>query len=473
MTTIPFLSVMDFGAVGNGTTDDTAAINSALSAASPGQEVWLSSTGKHLVDSANIVIPPGVQLRAGWKATGGITTMEGVGASFNLAGLNGALILNPLYTVSVGFGSGINGVPIYRKGLVIPATTIAAFAGTAVTVDGDDTYVGSLMILGFNVAVSKQTHTRCWLEKVKFDCNSGILFNNSAGDIDRLYDCQGWPFCTYIGGNSGTPDARAGASYYLFACVEPFLLNCFSHGYAQGFQIFNSGGATLINCYAEATGPAVAGECFNVGNGVGAATGTKLIGCTSWSQAIGLQVNLPVNDYISVTECSFRSTGAAINVIQGDVRIIGGLIDGAVNGIDVRSASSTVLVDGMRMENLTGPGVNNLGASPNIILRNLDLSQLPDGTPVATNLVNKTIASAATVNLPALHDFFTVSGTTNISTLVGGWGAREITLLFQGVLTVVNSATLRLSGGANYTTASGSTLTLRSNGSGWFEVGRA
>lgn len=54
------LSVMDYGAVGNGTTDDTAAIQAALDAAAPGAVVLLPRT--HAV-TAPIKIPPQVTLR--------------------------------------------------------------------------------------------------------------------------------------------------------------------------------------------------------------------------------------------------------------------------------------------------------------------------------------------------------------------------------------------------------------------------
>lgn len=87
-----------------------------------------------------------------------------------------------------------------------------------------------------------------------------------------------------------------------------------------------------------------------------------------------------------------------------------------------------------------------------------------------------TIASAANLVLPTRGKTFNISGTTNITNLSAESG-RIVTLVFQGVLTITSSTgatnDIRLAGGTNFTTAAGSTLTLRHNGAQWYEIARA
>jgi len=74
------------------------------------------------------------------------------------------------------------------------------------------------------------------------------------------------------------------------------------------------------------------------------------------------------------------------------------------------------------------------------------------------------IASAATVNLStATGNLVHITGTTNITAFTIPSGAvREI--VFDGILTLTNSATLILPTGANITTAVGDTATIRGDG---------
>ena len=89
------VSVFDFGAVGDGITDDAAAINRALAAATPGTVVVLAARTasgtltQYLVDSADLTIPNGVQLSGAWHPGVNSTTRYTV-----LAQLGGAIILN-------------------------------------------------------------------------------------------------------------------------------------------------------------------------------------------------------------------------------------------------------------------------------------------------------------------------------------------------------------------------------------------
>jgi hypothetical protein len=99
--------------------------------------------------------------------------------------------------------------------------------------------------------------------------------------------------------------------------------------------------------------------------------------------------------------------------------------------------------------------------------------------PIATNPprgVNEGyvgVASATTVTLPSNDQggLFLVSGTTTITGIIASWNGRLITLVFASTAQVTDGNNLKIAG--NFTGAADRTLTLRCDGSNWFEVARS
>jgi hypothetical protein len=90
-----------------------------------------------------------------------------------------------------------------------------------------------------------------------------------------------------------------------------------------------------------------------------------------------------------------------------------------------------------------------------------------------------TIASAAALTLTlaanAEGNLYTISGTTNVTSLANTTArdkGKVIYLLFTGVLTFTHGNNIFLDGAANFVTAANSLLTLVSDGTNWYEVGR-
>jgi hypothetical protein len=85
------------------------------------------------------------------------------------------------------------------------------------------------------------------------------------------------------------------------------------------------------------------------------------------------------------------------------------------------------------------------------------------------------IASAATLPLGTDGNYFHVTGTTTISAILSAPPGTEITLEFDGVLTITHNATsLILPGGSNLSTGAGTMLKFISEGSGnWRLMGEA
>lgn len=83
----------------------------------------------------------------------------------------------------------------------------------------------------------------------------------------------------------------------------------------------------------------------------------------------------------------------------------------------------------------------------------------------------QTVASASALTLPDDGRVFFCTGTTNITSIAESWDERVVTLIFSGVLTVTNTNNLFLSGA--FTTSGDDTLTLTSVGPDWYEISRS
>lgn len=93
---------------------------------------------------------------------------------------------------------------------------------------------------------------------------------------------------------------------------------------------------------------------------------------------------------------------------------------------------------------------------------------------ISDNLVDTslpTVASATTITAPSYSDVFFVSGTTTITSVTAGRAGRVITLIFTGSLTFTDGSNLKLAG--NFSTTADDTITLVSNGTNWYEINRS
>ena len=84
------------------------------------------------------------------------------------------------------------------------------------------------------------------------------------------------------------------------------------------------------------------------------------------------------------------------------------------------------------------------------------------------------VASTAAVTLPAAGDFFTVTGTAAITSIVADYADRRVTLKFSGTAAaagLTDGSNLKLSANLAYTPDD--TITLVCDGTNWYEVGRS
>jgi hypothetical protein len=355
------VNVLDFGAVGDGTTDDTAAFAAAFTAlGSTGGRVLLARGKRHLIDSSLTV--PDLCSIIGPHVHAGQTK-----PSLDFDGL-ASLLINSSATITLGDGASVIGCTVVRKGLALPfanaaaaLTGLAAFAGTAFTIGGQDTSIRDCMIIGFALAVTSTAYERQTIRDVLIDCTGGIYLNN-ATDIARLEDVHCWPFTTAHQGMGESVLTRSGVAFTLSTdCDWARVTNCFCYGYATGFLISAADDVVLMGCGADYV---ATGTSTSLGYSVvGDASNITFIGCTAAAQGTGWNINVTATarNSIRLVGCSgWENDTYQVNAINGAVTISAGLFrgGGATAGIAFGASADAGSVSGTVLESIGGTTIS-------------------------------------------------------------------------------------------------------------------
>lgn len=348
-------SVDDFGAAGNGSTDDTAAFTAAFTAlGSNGGTVWLTRNKVYYVAS-NLSIPVKCCLRGHFVRPGG-----GTGPILETYSTRGNTIkLNPAATITVLGQAGIEGVSIVNSAVAMPfsqanaAARVASFSGTAVTMGGNDSYLRNVLVLAFGTGVSGNGNIqRVTLDGVWGDCTNGISLQ-ACYDIGRCLNCHFYPFLT--GENvwsaaDPTIITRTGTAYRVANVADWFkFANCFSYGYAVGFEVDTADDVQILNCGADYNGAIAA---TSIGYRIkGTARRTALIGCQAAAQQDGVYIDTTGGATTRIIGCSFWSNDqSSIHVIDGRAQVIGSSLVASPYGILAGAAADQLLMIGNYFE---------------------------------------------------------------------------------------------------------------------------
>lgn len=231
--TSPYYNVKDYGAAGDGSTDDTQAISSAIAAAAPGGRptggtVYLPP-GAYLVTST-LSLPPAVSLEgAGWNTPGsqanvfaGSWLFVPAGSAFSPVTLAGS------------------GAAVRRLGFNVPdqdAKGPPAPAGPMVLITADNTLVedvflynpfGGVFINGGGFSVMRRVFGQ--------PLNYGIRVDGSRGTnfIDSVHFWNYWQ----LGGSPvGAYQVANGTAIDLYRCDNPHISNVFVLHYNVGISL--------------------------------------------------------------------------------------------------------------------------------------------------------------------------------------------------------------------------------------------
>ncbi len=231
--TSPFYNVIDYGAKGNGTTDDTAAINAAIAAAAPsssptGNTVFFPA-GTYLV-SSTLSVPAGLTLQgAGWNTPGAETNTFAGSWIFVDAGASFAPV-----TLSQTGGA------VRDLGFNVPnqsTTGGPASAQPMILITGNGTLVEDVFLYnpygGIYIDGGAQTVIRrVFGQPIQY----GIKIDGSE-DTNYIDSVHFW---TYWQGSStavGTYQLANGTAIGLFRCDNPHISNVFALNYNVGLSL--------------------------------------------------------------------------------------------------------------------------------------------------------------------------------------------------------------------------------------------
>jgi hypothetical protein len=502
-------NVKDYGAKGDGVTDDTAAIQAAITAAQsaagitvgPGKQVYFPG-GKYIVSATLTVQHDNVCLEGDGCSHSILQRTTDYGDTVYLAPSSLATSVYQVGNHIKNMGFWYNGTP------AAAAAHIHYAACTRFEIDGVVVYghFGGIDLESCNTGISLNnfqgyTDTGGWgaLQVgsflLRFRENASVLGYKPCSEIcvsnfdlhggakvsgayyldkaiqilsaDGVFFSNG--HCGFAGGDSCIIEpASATAICYSLLFSNVYFDGNFSGGI--GFRIINPN-AGLIADIQCANCAFTNHTSYGIYLSPGSNSGFHI--ANSWiSDNAGHGLYITGGDNYRIVANSIRnnsrgSTTYTNMIIDSatDISVTGNFFGqnsgSVIQGLAFTGSPARVIVKGNTFLGTSADisGVTNLGA----------LSDVGD------NITDKSVVltAAAALTIPPVGKFFLINGATAPTSLNLLEFGRVVTFEFNAAMTINNSATLQLAGGT-FTTASNSTLTLICQGPGgvWLEMSR-
>lgn len=472
-----WVSVADFGAVGDGIINDASAINNALASLGSAGGTVIIPNGYRCRVSSNIAIPFNCQLQ-GMKAPIGTINPP------NFDSMSCALLLDSGVSITLTNASQISKLLITKYGQQWnrTSTQIASeFTGTAIVLANlsSDIVIEDLTIIGFDYGIRSiagaTNVSRVRIDRVNMDCKNCILLENSY-DVCYLREIHCWPFAS-VNSPAESQNAqlkRSGTAIQLTGINDwTKVTDCFTFGYLTGFGVNAGDSVTFLSCGADyppitiadgSKGFLIDGDSYEV----------RIIGGQAAAMDIGVYINVTSTDNkVTVADLNVWEVKSHAIVNERGVAIIDSPVlrnTGAVgNGITTSATSTKTTVTGGSIKGFN-VGLSNASTTTPLYYSNIDFAST---TTIVLNPYRPTIASADPLPVTGDSQFYEVTGTTNFGTISnpGAYSGKTLVLKFNGILTVIDGVNIRMNG--NFVTSADDTLTLVSDGSSYYEVARS
>jgi hypothetical protein len=483
------VNAKDFGAVGDGVADDTAAIQAAISSLAFGGTLFIPSNLRCLISSP-ITVPKGCSIIAdstGWK---GYANNRGNDGNPDFYDISPAIHFSGNAKINLQSGSSIANLVLIKTGMSFPITYAAASAWTGNCIEagsGAHNYaVLNCSIFGFGAGIASAGSQRMLIQNNNFDCWNGIDISQNF-DVGMISNNHMWPFLTAYWLPVATfDDLKRNVAFNLRDVSDwTQLSNNFCYGYLIGYRLVSVGAITMVNCGADNIPPTIPGFHINsIGFYLDNAQRISLTNCRAAANSVGLNIINSVD--INVVSSSFWanvlhgilfSSGQA-NIADSNIESITGGNGSGITYADTSSAGRLSITN-VRFAGYLGSSIP-VNINNNVNTNNFSTSNLlfeSCSSPAirgSASLSLRAVASAGNVALPANGKNFLITGNTNIGNFITEtWTGREINLIFEQPLTIVNSASVKLTGGVNFAVTADTSVSLIFANGTWTETARS
>lgn len=504
---ISVINVKDptYGAVGNGVTDDTAAIQAAIDAASAaGGGIVFLPPGTYLLTDTITFYYPRVFLRGAGMWNTKLTRSGDFGDTIIFGGGqagSGVVLsdtgISDLTIVSTGLmtsGAHIrySGVSRHQlKGIYLNNGFIGIRAEALTAAYLSDIYIVFTNIFGgtatgrrylqFGSAYS-YSHSSCG---DVFITNFNVRGNTSNQLTEFGVNIESADGIWFENGHVG--NATEANIHISGPTVDMINLVFFSNvmtdegtGYGlllESYAALGFRSIKFVNCMFKSGGiPAWATSGIVVSAGC-EVSGLSFDNCTVTEFGrTGVTLGSTSSNLITFSNCTIRGNGRntadtypGYNILNGvsSVNISGGS-SGNGYGTGIAASQSYGIQFGIGHSNIVVTGVDLTGNTLGSVLGGSNSVEIIEACLTQDAA---TAASGSTVTLPIIGDLVTITGTTTINNIQVSRTGRKVTLKFADVLTVNDGGNLKLAG--SFSTSADDTLTLIYDGTHWIETSRS
>lgn len=349
-----FITVKEFGAVGDGVTDDSNAINAALAS---GHKTIFIPDGQYRI-TRSILIPDDVKLIG----------FNRVASVFHPDGITGPVLLNDKYPAQANNITIKNisiigqknyddvsndGILINCAALMISDVMVSNVGGCGIKTGGDGNLVSSAQIIESTFA-----------NVICLGCGLSGFFFNGAND-STFIDC-------HFVSNGQSPNAASygAANFYMNSAAKIIACHCWNYANASGFKrppygvIVNATGAKFIGCDIEGGAAAnlyvsasayktIFSDCYFYAPGDTADSIIKELGhgssyqnCYVWGNGAALINAIAANpvDRVDIVNVKIETDKKGIDLLGGVGNVLTGYYSGESAPYTISGATKNLIM---------------------------------------------------------------------------------------------------------------------------------